>query len=99
MVSPLAIRFRLEADGPEIVVQGRDAWCLWHLHRSGAKGCTPIENVGPRWSAYVHNLRKLGLNIETVYEQHGGPYRGNHARYVLHSTIEILKVREHGQAA
>lgn len=68
-------------------VKGRDRWALERLMQAGAKGCTPIDQPGPRWSAYVHALRGLGLLIETVHEKHGGPFRGNHARYVLRSIV------------
>ena len=36
-----------------------------------------------RVAAYVHCLRKLGFEIETEMEPHGGAYRGRHARYRL----------------
>jgi hypothetical protein len=48
---------------------------------------TPIDEPGPRWSAYVFDLRALGVNIETVHEPHGGDYPGTHGRYVLHSIV------------
>jgi len=35
------------------------------LQAAGERGCTPIDHPGPRWSGYVHDLRKLGLVIET----------------------------------
>lgn len=54
-------------------------------------GCTPIDNPGPRWSGYVHKLRKAGIVIETIREEHGGPFSGQHARYVLRSLITILE--------
>lgn len=70
-----------------IVVSGRDRWALTELHKAGRKGCTPIDNPAPRWAAYVHNLRALGVNIETLHEPHEGPYPGHHGRYVLRSTV------------
>ncbi|SMC67598.1 hypothetical protein [Primorskyibacter flagellatus] len=72
-----------------IVVTGRDRWALEELRRVGAKGCTPIDNPAPRWSAYVFNLRALGLDIETVTEPHGGDYAGHHGRYVLRSGVTL----------
>lgn len=58
---------------------GRNAWTLSELVRAGAKGCTPITNPAPRWSAYVHRLRHdYGLDIETIHEAHSGPFPGNH---------------------
>jgi hypothetical protein len=45
---------------------------------------------GPRWSGYVFKLRRLGILIETLHEQHGGPFPGRHARYVLRSPVMVL---------
>ena len=76
----------------EITVQGRDRWALECLISAGAKGCTPIDQPGPRWSAYVHALRhECGLAIETVHEKHSGPFQGNHARYVLKSRVTLAE--------
>uniref|UniRef100_UPI0035282F05 winged helix domain-containing protein n=1 Tax=Bradyrhizobium sp. (strain ORS 278) TaxID=114615 RepID=UPI0035282F05 len=72
-----------------MTVVGRNARALRELVNANQKGCTAIENPGPRWSAFVHNLRKLGLIIETVAERHGGPFAGDHARYVLRTQIRI----------
>lgn len=75
------------ADPLRIIVHVRDRWALECLIAAGATGCTPIDNPGPRWSAYVFNLRALGLQIETRHESHGGAFAGHHARYVLQSTV------------
>ncbi|OWV39520.1 hypothetical protein CDZ97_08745 [Mameliella alba] len=79
----------IESDGTEtvVVVTGRDRWALECLIAAGKNGCTPICTPGPRWSAYVHNLRKMGFSIETLNEPHGGPFSGTHARYVLRSAV------------
>lgn len=79
----------------EITTSGRDRWALECLITAGAKGCTPIDTPGPRWSAYVHNLRSLGVPIDTLHESHGGPFAGSHARYVLKATV----TRSNGQEA
>ncbi len=55
------------------------------------KGCTPIDNPAPRWSAYVKNLRDAGIKIETIHEGHKGPFPGTHGRHVLKSSIEVVK--------
>lgn len=69
-------------------VKGRDRWALERLIEAGPTGVTPITHPAPRWSAYVHNLRKkCGLGIETNHEPHGGPFSGTHARYVLRSKV------------
>lgn len=85
-----------ENDKPvQFVTSGRDRWALECLISAGKKGCTPINTPGPRWSAYIHNLRALGLEIETVHERHDGPFPGTHARYVLKSRV----TRSDGQEA
>lgn len=70
-----------------VQIGGRDKWVLDRMRAAGGKGCTPIFEPAPRWSAYVFSLRALGLEIETVTEPHGGDYPGQHARYVLRSTV------------
>lgn len=85
--------YNISNDDSETVtihVSGRDQWALDCLMAAGAKGCTPIDTPGPRWSAYVFNLRALGVDIETVHEAHEGPFSGTHARYVLRSCVERL---------
>tara|TARA_R100000935_G_scaffold55957_1_gene86608 strand:- start:1427 stop:1732 length:306 start_codon:yes stop_codon:yes gene_type:complete len=70
-----------------IVVKGRDKWALGNLMNAGTTGCTPIDNPAPRWSAYVFNLREMGVQIDTIHEPHGGDFSGLHGRYVLRSRI------------
>jgi hypothetical protein len=91
MTERISLTFRMEPDGLTLTVYGRDAWTLNQLLQAGERGCTPIDNPAPRWSGYVHNLRKLGLNIETIHEAHQGPFPGTHARYVLRSPVSILE--------
>jgi len=76
-----------EGDAFRIVVSGRDRWALEELRKAGANGCTPIDKPAPRWSAYVFNLRGLGVDIETITEPHEGDFPGHHARYVLRSGV------------
>ncbi|MDG4717796.1 MULTISPECIES: winged helix domain-containing protein [Thalassospira] len=86
------MRFLLPGAGWARVANGRVAWALAELLRAGKRGVTPIDNPGPRWSAYIFTLRtEYGLDIETVNEPHGGPYPGTHARYVLKSRIEVVE--------
>ena len=86
------MRFLLPGAGWACVATGRVAWALAELVRAGKRGVTPIDNPGPRWSAYIFTLRtEYGLDIETVNEPHGGPYPGTHARYVLKSRIEVIE--------
>lgn len=70
-------------------IKGRDLWALRELVKVGAVGVTPIYCPAPRWSAYIFNLRALGLKIETIHEPHSGPFPGTHARYVLRSPVAI----------
>jgi len=82
--------YRIEPEGGEpfmVEVKGRDAWALDRLRAAGQKGCTPITEPAPRWSAYVHNLRALKVPIETLHEPHGGEFSGTHARYLLRGTV------------
>lgn len=66
----------------------REAWALDALLAAGPIGCTPITNPAPRWSGYIHRLRRNhGLHIETVTEAHHGEFAGHHARYVLRSVV------------
>lgn len=97
MSNKLRVIARIEPDGGVHEVVGRDAWALLNLIEAGARGCTPITTPGPRWSHYVYKLRRAGFIIETIHEDHGGPFAGTHARYVLRSQVTIL--REMGRAA
>ncbi|MDP5217147.1 hypothetical protein Q5Y75_07955 [Ruegeria sp. 2205SS24-7] len=73
----------------QIMVGGRIHWALASLIAAGDDGCTPIDTPGPRWSHYVWVLRhEHSVCIETINEQHGGPFSGTHARYVLRSVVE-----------
>lgn len=90
-IATLTIRARIGgANGPVLTLQGREAWALLALVSAGESGCTPIDTPGPRWSAYVHDLRRLGFSIETIREKHAGKFPGQHARYVLRSCVEIV---------
>lgn len=72
-----------------ILVSGREQWALERLRKAGTKGCTPIDNPAPRWAAYVHDLRAMGVEIETITEPHEGDFPGHHARYVLRSGVSL----------
>lgn len=70
-------------------LSGREAWAMNELVQAGDAGCTPITRPAPRWSAYVHLLRKRGFNVQTVTEPHGGAFAGHHARYVLRDKVQV----------
>ena len=74
-----------------IAASGRVLWTLERLLAAGGQGCTPITEPAPRWAAYVHTLRSLGVPIETIHEAHEGAFPGTHARYVLRATVTPAK--------
>lgn len=85
-------RYIITPEGGEpfaIEAKGREAWALERLAKAGPRGCTPMEQPAPRWSAYIHNLRGHRVPIETVREPHGGEFAGSHGRYVLHATVRL----------
>ena len=70
-----------------IFVSGRVRWALDQLRAAGKAGCTPIDNPAPRWSAYIFDLRRMGIEVDTVHEQHTGEFAGRHGVYVLRSVV------------
>jgi len=91
MMSRLSLTVEvLDTIEPQVLTfTGRDAWALMQLYKAGDEGCTPLDTPGPRWSGYVHKLRRSGLEVETIREPHRGPFPGSHARYVLRSVISV----------
>lgn len=86
----ISLTIRIGDDGPLVKVRGRDAWALAELLKAGATVLTAVERPAPRWSHYIFNNRRAGINIETVHEGHAGPYSGTHARYILRTPVEII---------
>ncbi len=87
--------YLVENDGASprrVDVSGRDRWALESLMRAGPRGCTPIDHPGPRWAAYVLNLKLAGVAIEKVTEPHKGQFPGHHARYRLACTVAPIRV-------
>lgn len=75
----------------EITVAGRERWALECLIVAGKKGCTPIDTPGPRWSAYVFDLRhEFNVGITTHTEAHEGQFPGSHARYTLDVAVRPI---------
>lgn len=70
---------------------GRNAWMMDRLLTAGASGVSTLECPAIRVSHYVFCLRRMGFSIETVDEPHGGDFSGHHARYVLHSTVNVVE--------
>lgn len=79
------------ADGTMGKAIGRYGDTLRALVVAGEKGVTPLERPAPRWSHYIHILRREhSLAIETVTECHGGEFPGMHGRYVLREKIKLV---------
>lgn len=90
-MAKLVVTAYISPDGDRFTVVGREAWALLELVKAGPRGCTPLDNPGPRWSGYIHALRsEFNLSIETIHEVHQGPFPGSHARYVLRSLVKVL---------
>lgn len=84
------VRITLLSEPPRTFeLEGRLGWAMFNLAKSGTTGITTIERPAPRWSAYVHELRKLGIQIETEMEPHAGAYSGHHARYRLACSAQV----------
>ena len=69
---------------------GRNGWALAQLIGAGNAGITPLTHPAPRWSAYIHNLRKMGLVIDTLHEEHAGDFPGLHGRYILRAPVTLV---------
>jgi hypothetical protein len=84
----VAFTIHPEAGDPFLItVNGRIRWALERLLGAGTNGCTPLLEPAPRWSHYIHQLRGMGVEIETIHEPHGGSYPGHHGRYVLRCQV------------
>ena len=84
-------RFVNHGDNPsKFTLNGRTGWALAQLVYAGRAGVTTLSHPAPRWSAYVHNLRKMGIHIDTRDEKHAGEFAGWHGRYVLLSKISLV---------
>lgn len=99
MRESISVSFPSEPKRLDIIVSGRNAWALMSLDKARAKGVTPLTTPAPRWSAYVHNLRRMGFNVETITERHGGSFPGTHARYVLRDIIAVRALAPEGGGA
>lgn len=71
-----------------LTATSRRRWALEQLMAAGETGCTPLHRPAPRWSGYIADLRRLGVQIETRREQHDGTYPGQHGVYVLRSRVK-----------
>lgn len=73
--------------------EGRMGRAMTQLASAGVRGVATVEHPVPRWSADVHSLRKLGIQVETVMEPNYSHYRGQYTRYRL---VFGVKVNELG---
>ena len=69
-----AVGFRSREACEPIVVRGQTARALIALKKAGASGITAqeVSSWALRLAAYVMELRRCGLDVETVRETHRG---------------------------
>ena len=65
----------------------RAEFFLEELLAAGSEGITTIDYPGVRVGDAIFKLRKAGVVVDTVYEEHGGEFAGHHGRYVLRSKV------------
>ena len=62
----MAMQSCLGDAGTDLLFRGREAWALMALLAASVQDCTPIDNPARRWSGYVHDLRRAGVEVETA---------------------------------
>ncbi|PID35457.1 MAG: hypothetical protein CR958_00100 [Rhodobacterales bacterium] len=78
-------------DAPRTIhLKGRERWAMRRLIEAGATGCSTHNSPAPRLSAYIHRLRKSGVEIATVHERHTGAFPGCYGRYILRDDVQEL---------
>lgn len=85
------IRVRFGTPAVEKTFRGREGWALNELLRAGKEGLTTLSRPAPRWSHYVFQLRRAGIDISTDYARHVEPYAGSHGIYKLQEPVEVLE--------
>lgn len=87
------VRIIRDDGGPSFTVSGQTAKAITALVLAGLRGVTALEvsSWAYRFAAYCHELRKRGLEIETLKEPHDG---GWHGRHVLHTPIRLEPVHD-----
>jgi len=85
----IQVTLNLSEQSRTFELNGRLGWTMAQLANAGPRGVTPIERPAPRWSGYVHDLRGLGIPIDTEMVKHGGAYSGHHARYRLACDVSL----------
>jgi hypothetical protein len=69
---------------------------LDEMYKAGPEGITTIQFPGVRVSAGILHLRRAGIDVQTIYEPHGGEFAGRHGRFVLRSRVE--PIIDHGSS-
>ena len=92
-MSKLKIRVIRDDGGAGFVATGQTAKTIRALVLAGSLGVTAQElaSWALRLAAYCHDLRKQGLDIETIREAHDG---GWHGRHVLHTIVRLKPVHD-----
>lgn len=87
------LRIVRDDGGPSFIVTGQTAKAARALVLAYQRGVTALEvsSWAYRFAAYCHELRKKGLEIETLKEPHDG---GWHGRHVLHTPIRLEPVHD-----
>lgn len=87
------VRVIRDDGAPSFIVSGQTAKAIRALVLAGKHGVTALEVAtwAYRFAAYCHDLRKKGLEIETVREGHVG---GWHGRHVLHTLVRLEPVHD-----
>lgn len=84
------------ANGDILTIEGRPAQTILFLQAVGKRGATRLEFTAAGWArsvpCYVHDLRGLGIAIESPLELIEQGVRVS--RYSLGEAIEILEVIE-----
>ena len=95
---PLIVTFRVNG-GLLKTCTCREAQSLLALTEAGPRGITSLETFKAGWAvrlgAYILDLKKMGVQINTTREPHDG---GNHGRYILACSVHIVSSTDQLQA-
>ena len=95
---PLIFTFRVNG-GILKTYTGREAQSLLALIEAGPRGITSLETFKAGWAvcpgAYIFDLKKMGVQINTTREPHEG---GNHSRNVPACSVHIVSNTDQLQA-
>jgi len=83
------VTLALSEQSRTLELSGRLGWTMAQLVEAGQHGIRTTNSPALRLSAYIHSLSELRVPIETVMENHDGPYPGQHARYALTCDAQV----------